>query len=58
MYAKDPNKTKYWLLINKPENSSLKHFHDYKSFIKYSNEMDDIYKNNEEYNPNKKNAKY
>ena len=31
-----------------------KHFHDSKAFIEYSNNMDDIYKNIEEYNPNKK----
>ena len=30
------------------------HFDDFKAFIKYSNDMDDIYKNNEEHNPNKK----
>ena len=27
---------------------------DSKAFIEYSNDMDDIYKNIEEYNPNKK----
>ena len=27
---------------------------DFKAFIEYSNDMDDIYKNIEEYNPNKK----
>ena len=30
------------------------HLNDSKAFIEYSNEMDDIYKNTEEYNPNKK----
>ena len=29
-------------------------FNDSKTFIKYSNDMDDSYKNLEEYNPNKK----
>ena len=29
-------------------------FNDSKAFIKYSNDMDDSYKNLEEYNPNKK----
>ena len=33
---------------------SLKHFNNSKAFIEYSNNMDDIYKNVEEYNPNKK----
>ena len=32
----------------------LKHFNDYKAFIEYSNDMNDIYKNTEEYNPNEK----
>ena len=30
------------------------HFNDSKVFVEYSNGMDDIYKNIEEYNPNKK----
>ena len=34
--------------------TSLKYFNDSKAFIEYSNDMDDIYKNTEEYNPNKK----
>ena len=32
----------------------IKHLNDSKAFIEYSNDMDDIYKNIEEYNPNKK----
>ena len=32
----------------------LKHFNDTEAFVEYSNDMDDIYKNNEEYIPNKK----
>ena len=32
----------------------MKHFNDSKAFIEYSNDMDNIYKNIEEYNPNKK----
>ena len=31
----------------------MKHFNDYKTFIEYSNDMDTIYKNIEEYNTNK-----
>ena len=30
---------------------------DFKAFIEYSNDMDDIYQNIEEYNPNKKRTK-
>ena len=54
LYAKDPYETKYQFLINKPESTGLNHFNDSKAFIEYSNDMDNIYKNIEEYNPNKK----
>ena len=33
------------------------HFNDSKAFIDYLNGMNDIYKNNKEYNPNKKRKK-
>ena len=42
------------MLINKRESTGLKYFNDSKAFIEYSNDMDDIYKNIEEYNSNKK----
>ena len=54
LYAKDPYEAKYRFLIDKRESTGLKHFNDSKAFIEYSNDMDDIYKNIEEYNPNKK----
>ena len=54
LYAKDPCEVKYQFLINKWESIGLKHFNDSKDFIEYSNNMDDIYKNIEEYNLNKK----
>ena len=54
LYAKDLYIEKYQLLINKRDSTSLKYFNDSKAFIEYSNGMDDIYKNIEEYNPNKK----
>ena len=54
LYAKDPNEAKYQLLINERESTGLKNLNDSKVFIKYSNDMDDIYKNIEDYNPNKK----
>ena len=53
LYAKNPYEAKYQFLINNRESTGLKHFHDSKVFIEYSNDMDDIYKNVEEYNPNK-----
>ena len=54
LYAKDPSEGKYQLLINKRESSSLKYLNYPKAFIEYSDDMDDIYKNIEEYNQNKK----
>ena len=54
IYAKDPYEAKYQLLINKRESTGLKHFNVSKAFIEYSNDMYDIYKNIEEYNPNEK----
>ena len=42
------------LLINKRESMGLKHFNDLKAFIEYSNDMQDVYKNINKYNPGKK----
>ena len=53
LYAKDPYEAKYQLLINKRD-AGLKYLNYSKAFIEFLNGMDDIYKNTEEYNPNKK----
>ena len=58
LYAKDPYETKYQFLINKNESTGSKHFHDPKAFTEYSNDMQDVYKNIEEYNIREKNVKY
>ena len=50
----DPYQKKYQFLTSKPESTDLKHFNYFKHFIEYSNVIDVIYKNIEEYNPNKK----
>ena len=50
LYAKDPYKAIYQLLINKRENTGLKYFNNSNVFIKYSNDADDIYKNIEDPN--------
>ena len=55
MYAKDPYEAKYQYLINVREKVDLKDFNDPKAFIEYSNNMHDIYKNIDYYNPNKEN---
>ena len=54
LYAKDPYEAKYQYLINKREKVGLDHFDDPKTFMKYSNDMQDVYKNIEDYNPIKK----
>ena len=53
LYAKDPFEAKYLLPINKRETKCLKYLNDSKAFIEYSNDMDNIFKDIEEYNPNK-----
>ena len=42
------------MVINKLKSTGLYYFNDPKAFIDYSSDIDDIYKNIEEYNPNKK----
>ena len=54
LYAKDPYEAKYQYLINKREKVGLDHFKDSKAFMEYSNDKQDVYKNIEDYNPNKK----
>ena len=54
LYAKDPYEKKYQYLINKLENVGLNHFNDPKALTEYSNDMQDVYKNIEDYNPIKK----
>ena len=54
LYAKDPYEAKYQFLIHNKQSTGLKHFNDFKAFIEYCNNMDDIYKNIEEHSPNKK----
>ena len=55
LYAKDPDEDKSQLLINKRESAGLKHFNDPKSFIEYFNDMNDIFKNINNYNSDKEN---
>ena len=54
MYAKDPYEAKYQHLISKREKVGIDHFNDPKAFISYSNDMHNVFKNTEDYNPNKK----
>ena len=54
LYAKDPYERKYRYLIKKCERVGLDHFNVPRAFIEYSNDMQDVYKNIEDYNPGKK----
>ena len=54
LYAKDPYESKYQYLINKREKVCWKHCDDPKAFIKYLNDMQDVYKNIDEKNLEKK----
>ena len=50
LYAKNPYEKKHQYLINKCEEVGLDHFNNPKTFIEYSNDMRDVYKNIEDYN--------
>ena len=57
LHTKDPYEAKQQFSINKPEKVHLRNFDDPKAFIKYSNNLDNIYETSVAFNPNK-NAKY
>ena len=50
LYWKDPYEAKYQYLISKCEKVGLKHYGDPKALIEYLNDLQDVYKNIEEYN--------
>ena len=50
LYPKDPYEAKYQLLIKKRKGANLRHCNGFEAFIEYSSNMDDVYKNIEEYN--------
>ena len=54
MYSKDLSEPNYEYLIKNGENAGIKHFNNSKAFIQYSNTMDDIYDNIDDYNLNRK----
>ena len=49
------NFNKYQYLINKREGVGINHFNAPKAFIEYSNDMHHVYKNIDNYNPDKEN---
>ena len=54
LYAKGLSEPKYEYLIRNRENAGIKHVNNSKPFIEYSNTMDDIYENINDYNPCRK----
>ena len=54
LHDKCPCEAKYQFLINKRQSTGLKYLNYSTAFIEHSDDMDDIYKNVEGYNPNKK----
>ena len=50
---KDPYESKHQYLINKREGVGINHFNDPKAFIEYSNDIHVVYKNIDEYKPDK-----
>ena len=57
LYARDPYEAKYQYLIKSREKVGLKCLNDPKAFIEYLNDMHDVYKNIDEYNPDTENKK-
>ena len=53
MYAKDPYEAEYQYLINKKQGVGISHFNEPKAFIEYSNDLCNVYKNINYYNPAK-----
>ena len=54
MYAKDLSEPKYGYLIKNRENAGINYLNDSKTFIEYSNTMNVVYQNIDNYNPNRK----
>ena len=55
LYAKDPYEAKYQFLVKKRESVGKNRLNDPKAFIEYFNNMHKVYKNIDNYNPNKEN---
>ena len=53
LYAKDPYEAKYQYLIKIREKVGIDHHNDPRAYIEYSNDMRDVYKNINYYNPDK-----
>ena len=54
LYAKYLEEPKYQFFIKKRENAGIKNLNDPNAFIEYSNTMDDVYNNIDDYNAKRK----
>ena len=54
LYPKDLSEPKYQFQVKKRENAGIKILNDPTAFIEYSNTMDDVYNNIDDYNPKRK----
>ena len=54
LYTKDLEEPKYQFLIKKCKNAGIKNLSDPNAFIEYSNTMDDVYNNNDDYKSKRK----
>ena len=54
LYAKDLSEPKYEFLINNREKAGIKKFSDSNAFIEYSNTMNDVFENIDDYNTKRK----
>ena len=53
LYTKDTDEKKYQFLINKREQAEMKNLNDPHAFMEYSNDMDDVSDNINNYNKNR-----
>ena len=54
LYPKDLSEPKYEFLINNWKNTGIKNYNDPNAFIEYSDTMDDVFENIDEYNTKRK----
>ena len=54
LYTKDLSEPKYQFLIEKCENAEIKNYNDPAAFIEYSNTMDNVFSNIDDYVPKRK----
>ena len=54
LFSKDLSEPKYQFLIKKREDAGIKNLDDLSALIEYSNTMDDVYNNIDDYNPRRK----